>query len=190
MNGTSRNVALRKFRPDLLEVFWGGSSLKVSFSVFFLVSPEFSVFFSKDLRVLAFKSRFSEFIKETQVIYIKLCEENIIKTGCVTTYMYVTVSLLLCPAYSFVQFFLLSLATSPIWFWHSKLKGLIRLRFSHIVEVLGLDFQTRALASSCVSLWFYHSPPQRMLSFPGLPHRIYISKIKWVEQCSLPIQLS
>ena len=86
-------------------------------------------------------------------------------------------------------FFLLSLTTSPVWFWHSKLKGLIRLRFSHIVEVLGLDFQTRALASSCLSLWFYHSPPQRML-FSGLPHRIYISKIKWVAQCSLLIQLS
>ena len=65
MNGTSRNVALRKFRPDLSEVFWGGSRLKVSFSMFFPVSTEFSVFCSKDLRVLVFKSRFSEFIKDT-----------------------------------------------------------------------------------------------------------------------------
>ena len=38
----------------------------MSFSVFFLVSTEFSVFFSKDLRVLAFKGRFSEFIKVTR----------------------------------------------------------------------------------------------------------------------------
>ena len=180
-------MALRKFRPDLSEVFWGGSSLKVSFSMFFLVSTEFSVRISESwLSRVGFQS-----LLRTQVTYIKLCEENIIKTGCVTTYMYVTVSPLLCPAYSFVQFFfLLSLATSPIWFWHSKLKGLIRLRFSHIVEVLGLDFQTRTLASSCLSLWFYHSPPQRMLLFSGLPHGIYISKIKWVEQCSLLKQLS
>ena len=68
VNGTSRNVALTKFRPDLSEVFWGGSRLKVSFSTFFPVSTEFSVFCGKDLRVLACKSyRFSEFIKDIKL---------------------------------------------------------------------------------------------------------------------------
>ena len=68
VNGTSRNVALRKFRPDLSEVFWGGSRLKVSFSTFFPVSTEFSVFCGKDLRVLVCKSyRFSEFIKDIKL---------------------------------------------------------------------------------------------------------------------------
>ena len=67
VNGTLRNVALRKFRPDLSEVFWGGSRLKVSFSMFFPVPTEFSVFCGKDLRVLAFKSRLSEFIKDIKL---------------------------------------------------------------------------------------------------------------------------
>ena len=195
MNVTSRNVALRKFWPN-----WSCGSVlydqvSVSFSFFFPVSNEFSIFFGMDLRIWAFRSICFQSLLRTQVTFIKLsCKENIIKTGCVTTYMYVTVSLLLCPAYSFVQFFLLSLAASRIWLWHSKLKGLIRLRFSHIVEVFGLGYSNKGLmASLCLSLWFYHSSHQRMLLFSGLPHRIYISKIKWVEPknaCLLTIELA
>lgn len=166
---------------------------KFLFPCFFLSQLSFQFFSVRISESWLSRVGFQNLLR-TQVTYIKLCEENIIKTGCVTTYMYVTVSLLLCPAYSFVQFFLLSLAASRIWLWHSKLKGLIRLRFSHIVEVFGLGYSNKGLmASLCLSLWFYHSSHQRMLLFSGLPHRIYISKIKWVEPknaCLLTIELA
>ena len=165
MNGTLRNVTLRKFWPDLWEVFCMIKSQSLIFP-FFPVSTEFSIFLGTDLRILAFRSIDFQSLLRTQVIYIKLgCKENIIqmgcvttftymcKTGCVTTYMYCRPSVMPCILICSVFFY--SHHPSPhfhIWFWHNKLKGLIRLRFSHIVEVLGLDFQTRALASSCLSL--------------------------------------
>ena len=43
--------------------------------------------------------------------------------------MYCKPSVMPCILICSVFLLLLSLATSPIWFWHNKLKGLIRLKF-------------------------------------------------------------
>ena len=142
MNGTLRNVTLRKFWPDLWEVFCMIKSQSLIFP-FFPVSTEFSIFFGTDLKILAFRSIGFQSLLRTQVTYIKLgCKENIIqmgcvtaftymcKTGCVTTYMYCRPSVMPCILICSVFFY--SHHPSPhfhIWFWHNKLKGLIRLSF-------------------------------------------------------------
>ena len=78
----------------------------------------------------------------------------------------------------------------PRHFSHLVLAYQIKRSYQTQILSLGLGFSTRALASSCHESLILPFTTQKMLLFSDLPHRIYISKIKWVEQWSLLIQLS